>query len=342
MKEKIKVAVIGVGYLGAIHTRIFNEIPEADLVAVVDVDKQKLEKVSQKYKVAGYEDYREVYDKIDAVSIVTPTSSHFKIAKDFLERGIPVLLEKPITTTIHEAEELVKISQEKNVSLQIGHVERFNPAIIALRDKVSDAKFIEAHRLAPVKLRSLDVGVVLDLMIHDLDIILSVVNSAPKLVQAVGVKLLTPQFEDMANARIIFENNAVANITASRISTKSMRKIRFFTPSGYATTDFQAKEAFIYMKSKELLNFDIRNANPEIIDNPMLFIFNKLIESKKLPIEEAEPLKLEILSFLDAITEGTKPVVPGEDGLRAIRLAHQILDDINLNLTKIENITKLN
>jgi len=335
MNEKIRVGVIGVGYLGAIHTRIYNEIPEAELVAVVDVDEVKLKEISEKYKIAAYADYTEIFSKVDAVSIATPTKTHCKIAKDFLNKGIPVLLEKPISATIPEAEELVKISKERNITLQIGHVERFNPAIIALKDKLSDAKFIEAHRLAPIKMRSLDIGVVLDLMIHDLDIILSVVNSPPKTVQAVGINLLTPEYEDMVNARIIFENNAVANVTASRISMKSMRKIRFFTPSGYATTDFQAKEAFIYLKSKEFEHFDIRKANPEILENPMLFVFNKLIESKKLPIEEAEPLKLEILSFLNVIKEGKKPVVPGEDGLRAIKLAYQILDDIHLNLKKI-------
>ncbi|MCD4656772.1 MAG: Gfo/Idh/MocA family oxidoreductase [Planctomycetes bacterium] len=340
MGQAIKAGVIGVGHLGSIHARIYNEIEETELVGVADSDKNKLDKISNKFETRGYLDYRDLIDKVDVISIATPTVTHYAIAKELLNNNIHVLLEKPITANIQEAEELVEISRKKGVNLQIGHVERFNPAMSALKNWVNDSLFIEAHRLAPVKLRSMDIGVVLDLMIHDLDIILSVVNSEPKLIQASGVNILTPEFEDIANARIIFENGTVANVTASRISQNPMRRVRFFTPKGYATADFQAKQTFFLMMSKKLYetDFDIRKLDPELLENPMDFVFSDLIEIKKLPIQETEPLKAEINSFIKAIVEKREPEVSGEAGLKAIRLAYQILEKIQENIKEIKHL----
>ena len=329
MCNKLKVAVIGIGYLGSIHARIYNEIPEAELVAVVDIDEFQLKVMRDKYNIQTYNNYKDIISKVDAVSIATPTAMHYEIAKEFLENGVPVLVEKPITNNIKQAEELVKISRDKGVSLQVGHVERFNPAMISLSDKLRDAKFIEAHRLAPLKMRSMDIGVVLDLMIHDLDIILSIVDSKPKTVQAVGVNVLTKDYEDIANARINFENGAVANITASRMSLNAMRKMRFFMPEAYATVDFQTSETYIYTQSEKYKDFDIRSIDSKLLDNPMFFVLNEFIKIEKLEIEKEEPLKLEIKSFIEALREGKEPIVPGEAGLRAISLAYEILDKIH-------------
>ncbi len=340
MEQPIRAGVIGVGHLGAIHTRIYNEIEDIELVGISDSDENRLAEISNNHKTNGYIDYRDLINKVDVVSIATPTVTHYSIAKEMLNNGIHVLLEKPITANVQEAEELVEISHKKGVNLQIGHVERFNPAMSALKNWVNDSLFIEAHRLAPVNLRSMDIGVVLDLMIHDLDIILSVVNSKPKSIQAAGVNILTPEFEDIANARIVFENGTVANVTASRISQNPMRRIRFFTPKGYASADFHAKQTFFLMLSEKLIDkkFDIRKIDPELLKTPMDFLFKDLIEIKKLPIQETEPLKAEIKSFIKAIVEKREPEVPGEAGLKALRLAYQILDKIKENIQEIRHL----
>ncbi len=330
----LRVAVVGAGHLGAIHARIYSEVEQAELVAVVDIDLARARAVGERHGVVGQADYRDLIGELDAVSIATPTLHHHRVARDFLAAGVPVLVEKPITTTLAEAEELVELSRRHGIALQVGHVERFNPAVQALLEDVRNTRFIEAHRLSPFRFRSIDIGVVLDLMIHDLDIILAVTGSEVVEIRASGVNILSPKHEDIANARLTFANGCVANLTASRISQQPMRKIRFFTPECYATVDTQAREAYIYKKAENFRDFDPTSIDASKIEDPLYFVFNRIINIRKVQIEEEEPLKLELLSFLSAVANGTEPVVPGEHGMRAIKLAFDILATIEQDLAE--------
>ncbi len=301
--KKLKVGVIGIGRLGSIHTRVYDELQEVDLVGICDIDPQKLEKAIKQFKVPTYLDYKELINKVDAISIAVPTKKHFQIAKDFIENNIPLLIEKPITNKLAQAEELITLAKKHNVIMQVGHVERFNSAFSAVQKIVKNPRFIECHRLSPFPHRSLDIGVVLDVMIHDIDIILGLVNSNIKSVEAVGVPVLT-QFEDIANVRLTFENGCVCNLTASRVSEESMRKIRIFLSDTYISLDYGSQEAFLYKKE------------------------NKQIIKEVLPIEKDEPLKREIESFIDCVRNKKRPLVSGEEAYQALHLADRIIDKI--------------
>jgi predicted dehydrogenase len=242
-------------------------------------------------------------DKIDAVSIAVPTNKHYEVAKDFIKQGIHVLIEKPITNNLIQAKELVKLAKKNKVILQVGHVERFNSAFTAIEYIVDNPRFIECHRLSPFPHRSLDIGVVLDVMIHDIDIILGLVKSNVQRVEAVGVPVLT-FYEDIANVRLVFKNGCVCNLTASRISEEAMRKIRIFLADAYISLDYVNQEASLYKKE-----------NGQIIKNP-------------LPIEKEEPLKKEIESFIDCVINHKKPLVSGLEAYQALKLANQILRKI--------------
>lgn len=294
--DKIRVAVIGVGHLGSIHARIYKEIESCCLVGVCDIDKNRLNETSAKLDVPGYANYKELLDKIDAVSIVTPTKLHYQIARDFLKKNIHTLVEKPFTTNIKEASQLIKLADKNKLILQVGHIERFNSAFAATQKLIQSPKFIECHRLSPFPNRSLDIGVILDLMIHDIDIVLGLVNSPVKKVEAVGVPVLT-SFEDIANARITFKNGCVCNLTASRISDEWMRKIRIFLENAYISLDYKNEEAFIYKKTVSG------------------------ITKESLPIEKEQPLKKELLSFIDCVKNNKTPVVSGRVARQALALA---------------------
>jgi predicted dehydrogenase len=330
--DPLKVAVIGTGHLGSIHARVYSELDGAELVAVVDTDPARAALIAEKHDATAETDYTAVLDRVDAVSIATPTVAHFEVAKAFLQAGVPVLVEKPITTTVEQGQELVDLAKSKNLALQVGHSERFNPAIIATFDRVRGARFIEAHRLAPFRFRSVDIGVILDLMIHDLDIILAVTGSEVVDVQAAGVNIISPKDEDIANARLTFANGCVANITASRISRTPMRKLRFFTPDSYMTVDMMKREAHSYRKSPEFASFDPTTAEAADIEDPLFFVYNNLLKVEKVDIDDGEPLKLELGAFLDSVRTGAAPVVSGEDGLRAIRVAFDILRTVRATL----------
>lgn len=297
--SKIRVGVIGTGHLGAIHARLYREIESAELVAVCDIDKNRLEGVSRELNVPGYADYRQLFGKADAVSISAPTILHYEIACACLKHGIHALVEKPFTTNLKEADALIRLAKSKRLLLQVGHVERFNSAFAATKKYIRDPKFIECHRLSPFPNRSLDIGVVLDLMIHDIDIVLGLVDSPIARVEAVGVEVLT-QFEDIANARITFKNGCVANLTASRISDEWMRKIRIFLKDTYISLDYKNEEACIYQK----------NASG--------------ITKAALPIEKEQPLKKELSSFVESILGNKPPLVSGEAGRQALALALDI------------------
>ncbi|WP_298432793.1 Gfo/Idh/MocA family oxidoreductase [Geobacter sp.] len=306
MSDKIRTAVIGVGYLGQFHAEKYAQLPESELVGVVDTDRARVDEVAAKVGTVGYTDYRELLDKVDAVSIVVPTQYHFEVARAFLERGVHVLLEKPITTTVEEADELIRLADEKKAIFQVGHLERFNPVVIGLEGLLTEPRFVESIRIAPFKPRGTDVNVVLDLMIHDIDIIQTIVGSPVSQINSIGAPVFTDE-EDIANARIQFENGCVANVTASRISLKSERKMRIFQPDSYISVDFQNKKLAVFRKGSGEMFPGVPNVNME-----------------EKSFEQGDALKSEIASFLDCVATGKAPVVSGRDGKRALETALMI------------------
>ncbi len=306
LKKKIRTAVVGVGYLGGFHAEKYAAIPDSRLVAVVDVDRERAESVAERLGAKAYTCHREILGKVDAVSIAVPTQCHYEVARDFLLEGTSILLEKPITTTLEEADDLIRVSRETGAVLQVGHLERFNPVVMALDGILTEPRFIESIRIAPFKPRGTDVNVVLDLMIHDIDIIQHIINSPIKTINSIGAPVFTDE-EDIANARIQFENGCVANVTASRISLKSERRMRIFQPDAYITLDFQNKKVAVF-----------RKGDGEMFPG----IPNVAIDQREL--EQGDVLKTEIESFIDAVAGHKKPVVTGEDGRRALETALMI------------------
>ncbi len=301
--EKLKVGVIGIGHLGKHHTRVYHELEDVELVGVSDLDEKLASKVAKKFNVSVYTDFNELLPLVDAVSLVTPTPTHHELGKKLLSAGKHLLIEKPITESAEQAKELVELAAKKDLVLQVGHIERFNPAIRALYPLLDDPRFIESHRLAPYQPRGTDVGVVLDLMIHDIDIILHLVRSPIKLIQAVGVDVLT-QHEDIANVRIEFENKCVANISVSRVSYKEMRKIRLFQRDCYISLDYKKQDGVIYLRKEGK------------------------ITNKSIPLEKDEPLVLELKSFVECVVEQKDPLVSGEHGKRALDVGMEIVRQI--------------
>jgi predicted dehydrogenase len=304
---RLRAGVIGVGYLGRFHAQKFAALQDVDLVGVADSDPERAEEVGREVGARPFADFRPMLDLVDLVSIVVPTQHHFSVARECLARGRHILLEKPITQTVQEAEELIILAREKNLVFQVGHLERFNPAVLALRDVLKNPHFIESHRLAPFKPRGTDVNVVLDLMIHDIDIILSMVPSRIKQVNSVGVPVFSEEV-DIANARLQFENGCVANVTASRASREAMRKIRIFQPDAYISIDYQVRKISIFRKGGK--GFPIPGL-PNVTMEEMAF-------------EQSDALLAEISSFVESVKTGAAPVVSGDDGKRALELAMQI------------------
>jgi predicted dehydrogenase len=304
--KKLRTAVIGVGYLGQFHAEKYAQIEGSELVAVVDTDRSRADEIAAKLGTRGLTDYRELIGAVDAVSIVVPTQYHFEVARAFLEQGIHVLLEKPITVTLDEADALIGIARERQAVLQVGHLERFNPVVMALDGLLTKPGFIESIRIAPFKPRGTDVNVVLDLMIHDIDIIQNILKSPVKLINSIGAPVFTGE-ADIANARILFENGCVANVTASRISLKSERKMRIFQPDSYISVDFQNKKLAVFSKGEGEMFPGVPN-----------------IQMDERNFEAGDALKSEIMAFLDAVTSGKPPVVSGQDGRLALETALMI------------------
>ncbi len=336
--EKLKIAVIGTGHLGKEHARIYSELPDVDLIGVVDVNKSIGETVAKRCNTKYYGSFKEILGKVDAASVVVPTKSHYKIAKELLQNHIHVLVEKPMTGTVFEAEDLIKLSRQNSTILQPGYIERFNPALEAIQKLDISLKFIECHRLSPFTFRSADIGVVLDLMIHDIDIILYLSKSKVKSIDAVGVNVIADK-EDIANARIQFENGCVANITASRVSMEPMRKIRLFSENSYISLDYQKQEALIYKKSPKLTlkSIDTESTRVSTIRDLKNFSFGDLLKIERIKMNNQEPLKKELESFINCIKNGEQPVVSGEEGIKAIKTAAIIREEIYKNL-KLANI----
>jgi len=304
--RKVRTAVIGVGYLGRFHAQKYAALPQSELVAVVDASAGNRDQVAAETGCRAVADYRDVLGEVEAVSIATPTPLHYPIARECLERGVHVLVEKPITATLAEARSLVDTAARAGRILQVGHLERFNAAILALQGTLGTPRFVESHRLAPFKERGTDVNVVLDLMIHDIDLIQSLVGSPITSIDAVGRSVFSAGL-DIANARIRYANGCVANTTASRVSMKMERKLRIFQDDAYISIDLQQKVLTIVRKP------------PAGADVPKGQV---VIEERSY--EQGDALKYEIESFLRSIIEGTPPVVTGEDGLRALETATNI------------------
>ena len=306
MSRRVKIGVIGVGSLGQHHARIYAQMPEAELVGVCDVDAERVAKLAAQHGTTAYTSMDELAAKCEALSVVVPTDKHREVAGKLIEKGLHLLVEKPIAATTAEAEELVALAQKKNVILQVGHIERFNPVMNFLEQLARKPRFIEAHRLAPypppregLLPRGTEVSVVLDLMIHDLEIILHLVGSPVREIRAVGVPVLSGS-EDIANVRLQFENGCVANVTASRISPEKMRKIRVFLEDTYVSLDYQNQTGEMYRKTQTG------------------------IAREDVPIEKGEPLANELRSFVRCVAGRDKPVVSGEHAAEALKLAVEI------------------
>ena len=308
MIQPLKVGVIGIGHLGKEHARIYRELPESELVGISDLDPAKAEKAKELGTVY-YKDYRDLLGKVEAVSVATPTSTHYTVAKEFLNAGIHTLIEKPITLKLDEADELLELARKKHCALQVGHIERHNPGFKRIEEIAKNIRFFEIHRLGPFTGRINDCGVVLDLMIHDLDIVLGLVKSEVASFDAIGVNVLTP-FEDIANVRMKFEKGAVADITASRLTFEKQRKIRIFQEDAYISLDYGAQTCKIFRKD------------------------GASIAQESIDIEKAEPLKEELKFFIDNIRTGKSPGKPDTAARDALKLALEIAATVQANHPK--------
>ncbi|OGS44331.1 MAG: UDP-N-acetyl-D-glucosamine dehydrogenase [Elusimicrobia bacterium RIFOXYD2_FULL_34_15] len=307
----MKIGVIGVGSLGQHHARIYSQIQGVEFFGVCDADEKQSRKIAKNLGTQSFTDYKELIGKVDAVSIVVPTPLHYTVAKDFLSEGIHCLVEKPITDNVSHAEELLKIANEKNLVLQIGHIERFNTAVIEAQKYIKEPKFIEAQRLGPYNPRSAHIGVVMDLMIHDIDIILTLVNSKIVQMDVIGAKVLSKN-EDIANVRLKFENGCVANISASRVSIDKFRKIRIFQDDTYISLDYADQKLKIYKKKSEV----VTSMSDIVIIKPKL--------------KTEEPLKKELEHFVNCVKTGKTPLVTGEHGRDALEVVIEILEKLKL------------
>ncbi|MHC4196921.1 MAG: Gfo/Idh/MocA family protein [Planctomycetota bacterium] len=339
-EERLKVAVVGVGHLGKEHARVYYTLPNVELVGVADIDEKQGKAVAEHLGTRFFASVEELGDKVSAVSVVVPTSAHYKTAQYFLNKGIPVLLEKPMAGNLKEGIALVELGTKTDTILQIGYVERFNPVLKAVEEHLTVPRFIECHRLSNFNFRSRDTGVVLDLMVHDIDIILNLANSPVKKVEAAGTRIISSK-EDVANARITFENGCVANVTASRVSFRPMRKIRLFSENVYISLDYEKQEAIIYKKSPELTidYIYLQGLTAKSLIDLKDFDFGDLLEVKHIKMSgEEEPLKMELESFVSCVLNDSKPEVSGDEGLLALRVADEILRKIEENQRVLQGV----
>ncbi|HHF51909.1 MAG: Gfo/Idh/MocA family oxidoreductase [Candidatus Aminicenantes bacterium] len=300
---KKRVGIIGVGYLGTQHARILSYLEEADLKAVADIDKNKAMVIGNRHRVPYYENFEDMLDDIDVGIVSATTNEHFSIAKKLLQEGKSVLVEKPITDTVEHGEELVDLAKKKGLILQVGHLERFNPAVERLKNLITEPKFIEVQRLGSFSARSLDTNVVLDLMIHDLDIILDLINDTVEVIRSSAIHVLSEKF-DIANARLEFKSGCVATLTASRVHQGKVRNLRIFEPTSYYSVDYIDQEIKV---------FPLNGRQADI---------------KSLEIKKEEPLKKELINFFKCLNDGKQRKVSGAEGVRALKLAHRVLAEI--------------
>lgn len=328
--DKIRTAVVGTGKMGAIHAKVLDQLAQSDLVAVVDIDIEKAERIAKRYNCLAFTDCADILDKVDAVTIATPTITHLELASIFIKNNIAVMIEKPLAASVEEGKKIVALAKKQNCIVAVGHSERCNPVVQAMKRFDIEPKFIEASRISPYSFRSTDIGVVLDVMIHDIDIILSLAASKIKKVDAVGVSVLAEDKEDICNARIVFENGCIANITASRLALKTERKVRVFSRQAYLSVDYFKKSGIII---KAAPNVNIVNRIKKLQDAGEFNLLNvnwpDLLHIEQLVIDDKEPLRLEQETFLQAVADtALKPEVSAEEGLAAMECAEKILASI--------------
>jgi predicted dehydrogenase len=329
-QNRTRIAVVGVGHLGRNHARILAALPDVELVGVVDSRPEQAHAIAEATGTTAYTDYRELIDKVDAVSVAVPTRQHREVAGAFLERGIPAMVEKPLASTLAEAEELVALAEASGVPLAVGHIERFNPALKALEGIPLRPKYIAAERLGTYTFRSTDIGVVLDLMIHDIDLVLSMVSAPVVSVAAVGVSVFGGH-EDVANARIEFADGSVANLTASRASYQTVRKMRIWGAEGYVTLDFATKHGTLVRPSDRLRRGELELEGVDLAQPAQIKdrIFGKILRVDQVQTEGREPLALELEDFIASVRTGSRPKVSGADALRAVALADRVMQSLN-------------
>lgn len=322
MAEKLQTAVIGVGHLGKEHARIYAALPEAELVAVCDTNEAQGRPVAERYGVRFVTEYQALLGQVEAVSVATPTVNHHEVTCACLEAGVSVLVEKPIARTLAEADEIIALAERRGLVLQVGHIERFNPALRALQEQLKQPRFFEAHRMGTFTPRSLDIDVVMDLMVHELDIIASLVNREVVKLEAVGIPILTPKI-DLANARLEFADGCIANITASRVAGERLRKLRVFQPHEYYSLDYAEQQVTM----------------ARLVPSPQAGVLPEIVAGA-LEITKREPLLAEIESFVTAVKARTVPLVTGAEGRRALALALEVLKQIKEHAQRAG--TKLN
>ena len=323
-QEKLRVGVIGVGHLGEYHVQKYKAMPRVELVGIVDANPERADEISRRYDLRAYREHGEILGMVDAVSLAVPTEMHFKVAMDILSEGIHLLIEKPITYELAPADAMVAKAKEKGVVFQVGFVERFNPAVVEMQNLLNRPVFLESHRMNEFTIRGIDVDVVLDLMIHDLDIILHNVPSGIKDLHAVGMSVITGK-TDIANARIVFEDGTVANLTASRVSSKTLRKIRVFQPDAYLSVNCLKRKISVIRLNEEIEDLNhFPRLSPEETEFP-----------------DRDPLADEIASFVDAVIHGYKPVVSGEDGRRTLEVALGIIAQIERQSSRTRSLDRV-
>ena len=330
--NKLNIGVVGTGHLGKLHIKMFSENKNCNLIGINDSNIEQAKLAADKFSVKVFDSMESLLENVNAISIAATTSAHYELAKECLQAGKHIFIEKPITATIPEAEEIVDLANTLNLKLQVGHIERFNPALVSMEKYIVDPKFIQTDRLAQFNPRGTDVAVVLDLMIHDIDIILSLIKSKVENIEANGVAVVSDNI-DIANARIQFENGSVANVTASRISQKKMRKMRIFQRDSYVALDFVTGVSEVY----RLLPVD-QEVEPSLISFGEIGVGDK---KKRLVYEQPEhkhvnALKYELQLFVDSVLNNKKPVITGSDGLRALRIAKIIIDKIQSSKVNLD------
>lgn len=330
----IKMAVVGLGHMGKQHVRICHHLKGCNLVGVVDTNAVQARKIGRQYRVPYYLNHQEMLDRVEAVSLATPTISHYPIARDMLSRRIHTFIEKPLAATIDEGKELIGLARRRQALVQVGHIERFNPALEAVREYIQKPRFIESHRLSPLSFRSLDIDVILDLMIHDVDIVLSLLRTKPKEIYATGVNVFSKRL-DIANARLVFPGGCVANLTASRVSDKSMRKMRIFSDKSYVSIDFLTRTAKVYRKRpgapvpERLTSY----FKPTEIKDYAKLMLEKFLEVHEPKIKPVDQLEQELASFIQCIRGKCRPLVSGKDGFDTLKVTHQIVNQIRSSAT---------
>lgn len=327
-QSPIRTAVVGVGHMGRHHARLYQEMPQSQLVAVVDLNKDRAAEIAGKHGATALTSIDELPNDVRAVTVAVPTIHHRTIAEKLLRRGMAVLVEKPIADTVANAEAMMNCAKESGSILTVGHTERFNPVVRAIQRLDIRPKYIESQRISPFRFRSADIGVVSDMMIHDIDIILHLVRSKPVQVDAVGVNVLA-KHEDVANARVVFENGAVANLVASRLALKTDRRLRVFSETAYLSLDYQRKNGIVVTRDANLDVLSLaKDKKLEDLAQMADLDFGQLVNVEPLIVDDVEPLRAELEAFLDSVATGKPPAVSAEDGVDAVRLAGQIVTAI--------------